>query len=440
MTFDLTSWKSDLQGRFHNWRPRWQQAGTHSLYLFVAATALWPVAAALQRGDLAAVMLLGQLLANVGSNLLANVIQRIKDEADAPHQLAEALAESPALQTELDELLARLEALPLAQAGLNPADQAWFAATLRDELARLGNWPRFQAQLEGSGALAQGTGATAVGERGALISGHMAGPLTTGNNSPITYVGQQIITPTAKDGAAGRARRRYLEALYQRCNALPLAALGGEEGTGQDVGLDQVYIALDTRSRVPLSEDEQKKQRLVAMGREEKERALSVLEAVTQQPRLVLLGDPGSGKSSFVRYLSGWLAAAQLDRAPAPAGWPPALPLFMILRDLAPRLAALPLDGLGEEKQQALLCEAVWAQWEADLAGMKAAELGNHLADVLRQGEALLIFDGLDEVAESVRARVIMAVKATLRQYPQVLPTPGFLLFMDPNAPCFGAQ
>jgi formylglycine-generating enzyme required for sulfatase activity len=417
--FSIESWQAELQGKLREWQPRWRESGVSSLYFFIAATALWPVVVAFRQGDLAAVMLLGQMLPNVGSNLLANVIQRFQNEADVPHELAAALAEIPALQQELDELLIRLRVLPLIQAGLDPDDQLGFVAAFRDELARLGNWPRFQAEIEGSGAIAQGEHSTAAGSRAVLVSGPMSAPLTTGDHSPITYVAQQILSAGPADNTIEQTRRRYLEVLYQRCNALPLAALGGEEGTGQDAGLDQVYIALDTRSRIKVNGEEQKG-RQPAIGNGEQGRTLSVLEAATQQRRLALLGDPGSGKSSFVRYLAAWLAGAQLGHLPLPPGWPATLPLFMTLRDLAPRLASLQLDDLSEERQQELLRNAVLAQWDADLADMGAAGMSAQVSEVLLQGGVLLIFDGLDEVAESVRARVSLAVKAVLSQYRQV--------------------
>ncbi len=66
--------------------------------------------------------------------------------------------------------------------------------------------------------------------------------------SPIAQTREELV----------RARRRYLAQLRRMCNALPLAALGGEQSIDEDVTLDKVYVALDTNTRVPLTDEEKK--------------------------------------------------------------------------------------------------------------------------------------------------------------------------------------
>src|SRR3990170_2643996 len=139
MAFDLDTWKDKFKERMRDWKPRMQHAGISSVYAFVSAAALWPVVEAARAGEWAALAGLGSLLAGLGSNLLANQIQSWKDEADAAQKLAESISEDAALRAELDAVLEKLQALPLAEQSLTAADRAWFAETVRAELASLGS-------------------------------------------------------------------------------------------------------------------------------------------------------------------------------------------------------------------------------------------------------------------------------------------------------------
>ena len=87
---------------------------------------------------------------------------------------------------------------------------------------------------------------------------------------------------------------------------MPLAELGSSDVR---ISLDNVYIALDTLTTAQLDAENALEDARGALLREAKEtRRVSALEAVTAASRVVLLGDPGGGKSSFVKYLAAWLA------------------------------------------------------------------------------------------------------------------------------------
>ncbi len=269
------------------------------------------------------------------------------------------------------------------------------------------------AQLAGDGAIAQGDHATALGSR-AVQARDVGGHVITGDGT--------IINPDPAQAEAGRAEARYLKRVYQQCNVLPLAAMGGEEGVGETISLDEVYVALDTRTRVPLS-NEEKKQRegRSRFGEDRESRPLTALEAATQAPRLVLLGDPGSGKSTFVRQLAAWLAAIHLGQREPLENWPTrAIPVMVILRELAPQLMALDLAGLAQSQQDARLVATVRAFLSETLAACRAEAWDDCLEDTLQDGQGVLIFDGLDEVPEAGHARVRQAVAALLRRYPKV--------------------
>lgn len=266
--------------------------------------------------------------------------------------------------------------------------------------------------------------ATANGDHNTIVQGSnhkVAGDNAVQADRIETVFNQPTINlPQPTPSAAGE--KTYLLNLQRRCLSLPLGALGGEEGTGEEATLQDVYIDLDTETL--LKEEEgggrgllrREPEQATLFGRDKPKR-LSALRAATQHKRLVILGKPGSGKSSFVRYLVAKLAYARREQTAAPDGWPPLLPLFTVLRDLAPRLVELPLAGKSAADQNKLLLAAVQAQWQADLDELKG-EL--NIDELLQKEGLLLVFDGLDEVPRNARRRVQQAMKAISREYPRI--------------------
>ncbi|MBM2849071.1 MAG: hypothetical protein HW418_2013, partial [Anaerolineales bacterium] len=220
------------------------------------------------------------------------------------------------------------------------------------------------------------------------------------------------------------ARRRYLLRLRRVCEALPLSALGGEEGSEDEITLDNVYIDLDTTTPIPitpgpLTKEEKKKLKDLPLPlRDSETRPLTALEAAAQHPRLALLGEPGAGKSTFARKVLAWLASVHLGEANPPPSLPGDLfPVLIVLRDLAPRLAALDLDALPGDRQRETLAAAVRDQAVADLGRLEAADFADGLREALNSGRCLLVLDGLDEVPHDLRGRVRQAANAALGHY-----------------------
>ncbi len=305
------------------------------------------------------------------------------------------MTENERVQTELARIEQAIAAVRDALSG--PALEVTLASLLEQRATLL-------ARVH-DGASAQGADAKAVGERGTLIEGGVNGDF-------LGPGAQKIIHPDPAQAAAERARERYLRRVQQQCNVLPLAAMGGDEGMGEELSLEKVYVALDTTTRTLLIKEEKK------AHYDREDRPLTALEAATQERRLALLGEPGGGKSTFVRQLAARTAATTLTgEAPFP-GWETGLiPVLITLRELAPRLAAVELKGLAEAGQEARLREALREHLTATLTECKAGEWDTCLEDELLSGNLLLILDGLDEVPEHTRERVRRAVGALLQAY-----------------------
>ena len=136
------------------------------------------------------------------------------------------------------------------------------------------------------------------------------------------------------------------------------------------------------------------------------ERPLLLTEVISRHRQVVLLGGPGSGKSSFVRHLAVALARGEGEQPlPLPgwsAGW--LLPLYASLGAFAAwtQQPGNALDGPG-----------LWGYLVAKAQAYGLTGLDEPLSRAFTQGGLLLLLDGLDEVADPLlRVGVARAVAA----------------------------
>jgi len=201
MDLTLDIWKEQAAGqlrRIGGWlEQRKTQDAPYLVYGALCGLSLWPLVEAARAGQMLPVMMaLGSVAAGVGGNLIAEQVQRWKEQADEAQVagwVAERAPADPGLREALDGILERLEAVAQAQAGLSEADRRWFTETLSQEMSQLGNLARFRATLSGPGAIAQGEGAKAVGQGGVLVEGEVHGDVVTGHKSTVfDQRGQQV--------------------------------------------------------------------------------------------------------------------------------------------------------------------------------------------------------------------------------------------------------
>ncbi len=140
--------------------------------------------------------------------------------------------------------------------------------------------------------------------------------------------------------------------------------------------------------------------------RAERAERLGVADVLRQESRLVVLGDPGAGKTTFLRYVALALAEgerAARDRLGLAGSW---LPIY------------LPLAAYNQElqKERVSLEDYVLHYWDTRSFGRPGMD--QLVAQALDAGKVLLLLDGLDEVGSRAdRRATIGQVEAWTNSY-----------------------
>lgn len=194
----------------------------------------------------------------------------------------------------------------------------------------------------------------------------------------------------------------YREWLRQQCANIDL--LGVRVRQGQAVKLNHIYVPLTTtpaQEAPPEGKAKPKSKRSRAEQLEGREKPCLLLEQLDQHS-LYVPGDPGSGKSTFCRWVAWLVTAGSMPEGDVPVSkdyaeqFPkslaPRLPVLFRLRDA---WHCLP-PGAGRETLSKVEFESALAGFldNDGITGLDWACVAAHL----ECGTALLIFDGVDEV------------------------------------------
>ncbi|CAF3500287.1 unnamed protein product [Rotaria sp. Silwood1] len=152
-------------------------------------------------------------------------------------------------------------------------------------------------------------------------------------------------------------------------------------------------------------------------AQEEAEENVNV-EAILRQKRwIVILGDPGTGKTSFARWLVHHLAQMLLSNGQNSSDFDPLrIPILIHIGEFAELLNQQPSLTLFEYIGQHRWMGKVIVDDQA----ISLDDLSSALHDYIRQGQALIILDGLDEIQVfDQRSKLIHVVENFVETYVQ---------------------
>ncbi len=220
------------------------------------------------------------------------------------------------------------------------------------------------------------------------------------------------------------ALRHYLQSLRRQCEVVDVAALDEAVVHSRDaaVSLSAIYTTLYVeRHGRPLTCAPHQTVQAALLGaapeqttRDADPQPISAVAVLGALPRVVVLGRPGSGKSTLVNYLAGQLARRGLGEDVPLEEWPDAapVPVRIILRRFAAWLPVSPPPDLAG---------LVWDYIHTLVGNLGCGDVFPVLQRALRQGQGVVFFDGLDEVYEADAAGKRSLITDAIQAFTQPL-------------------
>ena len=194
----------------------------------------------------------------------------------------------------------------------------------------------------------------------------------------------QALGLPAPSQALTQITEEYLEYLVDRHRYVDFRGMGISDRVPLRLPLLEIYVPAKARCAIPVGET------LIREGLEISD-TLPVLDLLRDQDGLVLLGDPGAGKTVFLKYLTLTLATGQGEAL----GLEARLPVLLSLAAYANALA-----------EHEVSLEDFLPRYYAD-RGL-SLPVGDLLARAFEHGRVLLLLDGLDEVREREQRRRVV--------------------------------
>ena len=236
-----------------------------------------------------------------------------------------------------------------------------------------------------------------AGEGGMAAGGNIS-------DSTIVNIKEVVISEVAKQFWAGAktkldgetlkaATSAYLQYIHDRHTYLTMKGMGTAENVPLQLKLLDLYVPLKARREVPKGETWERSLKLAgrAAAEDDPEAAQALrlgepeplLNILRDKDGVIILGDPGAGKTTFLKFLALKLARGEGPDLGLDGRLPILLPLAAYANELA--MKNIRLDEFIAGYFDNLGCDF---------------PLGPMLGEALANGKALLLLDGLDEVKD----------------------------------------
>jgi len=219
---------------------------------------------------------------------------------------------------------------------------------------------------------------------------------------------------------AGRDPTKYLRYLRDETSHIDIRGLQVGSGKATRFSIDELYIPLATTSRQPGHARAGKGGDAAAELGDSGTQRTDLREALADR-LLAIVGDPGSGKTTFLRRIAFLLCQTRLGEKPEAAeeelglkGQP--FPVLIRLAELADHIAASRDRKIGPLSAEA----PTWLTHfpAAESAGATFGLSERFFGEQLESGSAMVLLDGLDEVpSEDQRKSVAAIVEKAARAY-----------------------
>lgn len=339
------------------------------------------------------------LLQTFGSNEeIVDGIQRVEDKPEIQSRQSALISELKHVDIQASDQL-----VVLAKELLEVLNKEGYLTT-----------DRYEAILKGSGTIIQGQDNMGGGERSAVIRKMSGSAATTGDHRPAikakTFIQAQHIYQAPPETSVPQSfRQTYLTEVSKETNKLlwsNVSVAYADPEKGEAFTLDDIYTPLDTTALRNVEREDELRQFLAHHHVHER---VPAQETVNEKVRVLLMGDPGSGKSTFAKHVAYVLAQVGLAQNPMPwlkklAPWDHGFlwPVWVELRNVA---AFAKTEHVEEGSSHLLL-----AYLEHRMNQQDISECWPELQTAIRANDdaVFCILDGLDEVSTAAQRQLIV--------------------------------